>query len=154
MKKAASTIPLTGILLSFVCLLTTSCVRFVSTPLEEPAVVFNKLVFSAGLDQKAGWAEPVSAKTRFEKGADAGVYSFLSFGELRGAHTLRWRWYDPGRKLFRLTDPIDIGEEGKVFERYIAWDVVSLSADKPAGVWIVAVYLDDQLIASGEFEIK
>jgi hypothetical protein len=151
MKKTVPAIPLAGLLLSFIGI---SCVRFVPTALEDPPVMFNKIVFSAGLDQKSGWAEPVGVKTRFEKGTDPSVYSFLSFGELRGGHTLRWRWYDPGRKLFRLTDPIDIGEEGKVFERYIAWDVISLSADKSDGVWTIAVFLDDRLIASGEFEIK
>ena len=122
--------------------------------LEGPDVVFDRIVFSSGLSQKAGWAEPVGEKTRFEKGVDPAAYAFLSFGEVRGAHTLLWKWYDPQRSLYRATEPIGLGAEGKVHDRYIAWDVIQISTDKPAGLWTVAVFLDGNLIVSKDFEIK
>lgn len=154
MKKLAPAIFIHGLLPIFSVILAAACVRFVPTALEGPAVVFDRIVFSAGLDQKDGWAEPVGEKTRFEKGTDPNVYAFLIFGELRGAHTLSWKWYDSSRKLYRTTDPIDIGEAGKVFERYIAWDVIFVSDEKPNGLWTVAVFMDGRLIGSKEYEIK
>lgn len=122
--------------------------------LEDPAVVFDRIVLSSGLNQKADWAEPVGEKTRFEKGADPSVYAFLSFGEVRGAYALLWKWYDPSRNLYRATEAIGLGAEGRVHDRYIAWDVITISDDKPTGQWTVAVFLDGDLIASKDFEIK
>ena len=154
MKNSASAAYFAGICIILICFLAVSCVRFVPPALEDPAVVFDRIVFSSGLNQKADWAGPVGEKRRFEKGSDPNVYAFLSFGELRGAHTLSWKWYDPSRRLYRTTDPIDIGEAGKVFERYIAWDVIFVSDDKPNGLWTVAVFMDGRLIGSNDFEIK
>jgi len=47
-----------------------------------------------------------------------------------------------------------VGEEGKIFERYIAWDVIYISEDKEKGAWTVAVFMDDKVIAVKDFEIK
>jgi hypothetical protein len=154
MKKPAPAIFIHGLLPIFSVILAAACVRFAPPALEDPAVVFDRIVFSSGLNQKADWAGPVGEKRRFEKGSDPNVYAFLSFGELRGAHTLSWKWYDPSRRLYRTTDLIDIGEAGKVFERYIAWDVIFVSDDKPNGLWTVAVFMDGRLIGSNDFEIK
>ena len=154
MKKASQAIRFSGILLVFIDILAVSCVRFAPAALEGPAVVFDRIVFSPGLVHKADWAEPVGEKTRFEKGADPNIYAFLNFGELRGAHTLLWKWYDPSRKLYRTTDPINIGEQGKVYDRYIAWDVIDFPDDKPTGLWTVAVFMDGYLIDSKDFEIR
>ena len=154
MKNSASAAYFAGICIILICFLAAACVRFVPTALEGPAVVFDRIVFSAGLDQKDGWAKPAGEKRRFDKGTDPNVYAFLGFGELRGVHTLSWKWYDPSRQLYRTTDPIDIGEAGKVFERYIAWDVIVVLDDKPNGIWTVAVFMDGRLIGSNDFEIK
>ena len=139
---------------AFLFLFHSACVRFVPPALADPAVVFDRIVLSSGLNQKADWAEPVGEKTRFEKGADPSVYAFLSFGEVRGAHALLWKWYDPSRNLYRATEAIGLGAEGRVHDRYIAWDVITISDDKPTGQWTVAVFLDGDLIASKDFEIK
>ena len=131
-----------------------ACVRFVPPALEDPAVIFDRIVFSSGLNQKDDWAEPVGEKTRFEKGVDSRVYAFLNFGEVRGAHILLWKWYDPSRNLYRVTDAIGLGAEGKIHDRYIAWDVIFITGDKPSGQWTVVVFLDGDLMAVKDFEIK
>jgi hypothetical protein len=69
-------------------------------------------------------------------------------------YSLFWKWYAPSRRLYRVTDKISVGEEGKIFERYIAWDVIYVSEDKESGVWTVAVFMDDKVIAVKDFEIK
>jgi len=134
--------------------LISGCIRFRASALVPPTVVLERAVFCTALDQKNGWAEPIQEKTLFKKGEDSSVYSFLTLKDLQGAHTLFWKWYDSSRRLYRATDKIAIGEEGKVFERYIAWDMVYVSEDKKKGAWTVAIFLDDRLFSAKEFEIK
>ncbi len=47
-----------------------------------------------------------------------------------------------------------VGEAGKAFERYVAWDTIFVSDDKEPGTWRVAVFLDERLLVSGRFEVK
>jgi hypothetical protein len=56
--------------------------------------------------------------------------------------------------LFRVGEKISIGESGKSFDRYIAWDQISINEEKKNGVWTVAVFLDDKLLVSRELEIR
>jgi hypothetical protein len=136
-------------------LLFSSCaIRFKYPDLEEPEAVCERMVCCGSIEEKSGWAESVDEKTAFAKGTDPAVYSFVSFKELRGAHTLSWKWYDPSRRLYRATDPIGIGGRERAFDRYIAWDKIAVSDDKENGSWTVAVFLDDRLLVSREFEIK
>jgi hypothetical protein len=134
--------------------LMSGCLRFRLLSLDEPTVVFERVVFCASLDQKKGWAEPIGEKALFMKGVDSNVYSFLNLRDLHGVHSLFWKWYAPSRRLYRVTDKISVGEEGKIFERYIAWDVIYISEDKESGAWTVAVFMDDKVIAVKDFEIK
>lgn len=131
-----------------------ACVRFTPPRLEEPPVVLERLLFCASVLPKDGWAEPVDEKTTFVKGTDPGVSAFLALRSLRGAHTLSWKWYGPSKILYRAADRISVGEEGKAFETYIAWDSILVDNDKETGTWTVAVFLDDRLLVSGRFEMK
>lgn len=136
-------------------LLFSSCaIRFKFPELVEPAAALERMVCCGAIEQKDDWAACVDEKSVFVKGTDPGVYSFVSFRELRGAHTLSWKWYDPSRRLYRATDPIEIGGENIAYETYIAWDRIAVSDDKENGRWTVAVYIDGGLLAAGEFEIK
>ena len=130
------------------------CFRLGQLSLDEPTVVLERLVFCASLDQKNGWAEPVGDRALFIKGVDSNVYSFLNLRDLRGLHSLFWKWYAPSRRLYRVTDKIAVGKVGKIFERYIAWDLINVSEDKEIGTWTVAVFIDDKMIAVKDFEIK
>lgn len=130
------------------------CFRLGQLSLDEPTVVLERLVFCASLDQKNGWAEPVGDRALFIKGVDSNVYSFLNLRDLRGLHSLFWKWYAPSRRLYRVTDKIAVGKVGKIFERYIAWDLINVSEDKEIGTWTVAVFIDDKMITVKDFEIK
>jgi hypothetical protein len=138
----------------FAVILAAACVRFTPPVLDEPFVVLERAVFCSSLDQKDNWAEPAGEKAIFKKGTDANVYSFLELRDLRGAHTLLWKWYDPSRRLYRETEGIAVGENGKIFDRYIAWDLINVTEGKENGVWTVAVFMDGRLFASKEFEIR
>jgi hypothetical protein len=136
-------------------LLFSSCaIRFKYPELEEPAASLERMVCCGSIEEKSGWAECGDEKSVFVKGSDPSVYSFVSFRELRGAHTLSWKWYDPSRRLYRATDPIDVGSENVAYETYIAWDKIAVSDDKENGPWTVAVFIDGGLLVAREFEIK
>ena len=131
-----------------------ACIRLTPTPVERPAAVLERMIFCSAVTPNDGWAEPTGDKVDFKKGEDASVYSFLAFRDLQGAHTLTWRWFRPSRTLYRATDPIPVGADGKVYESYIAWDRLFVSEDKETGEWTAAVFLDGALLAVKSFEIK
>ncbi len=131
-----------------------ACIRFRPTALEEPTTLLERAVLCNRVDAQNGWAESSPEQKIFTKGKDSRVFYFLELRDIRGEHTLFWKWYDPSRKLFRAAEKISIGEKGKVFEKYIAWDQILVSEEKDSGVWTVAVFLDDKLLASRELEIR
>jgi hypothetical protein len=131
-----------------------ACVRFKPPALDEPAVVLERFVFCASVVPKEAWAEPGPAQTSFRKGTDGQVCAFISFRDLRGPHTLGWRWYGPSGRIARSPEAIPVGEEGKSYASYIAWDAIALDADRESGVWTVAISLDGVFLTSGSFEIR
>jgi|GEM_PF-818047 len=153
MTRARSPLSLIGAACGLTLLFVSSCVRIAPPPLEAPPVAFHGVTLCARVDQTEGWAEPGDEKARFHKGADPRVCALLRFGALSGAHTLAWKWYGPSRALVRTTDPIVLGEDGKSFDRYIAWDVLSVSDGTQEGPWTVAVFLDGLLVGTRGFEV-
>ena len=135
-------------------LLITGCIRLTPTPVERPEAVLDRMIFCPAVTPKDGWAEPAAEKTVFLKGEGGSVYSFLGFRDLRGAHVLIWKWFGPSQSLYRATDPIPIGADGKAYESYIAWDRIFVSEEKDIGEWTAAVFLDGALLAAKSFEIR
>ncbi|MFB0566358.1 MAG: hypothetical protein ACETWK_11875 [Candidatus Aminicenantaceae bacterium] len=103
---------------------------------------------------KDNWANPADEKVVFIKGEDPRIYSFLSFKNVREEHFLVWKWYDPNNKVYRLTDEIKIGKGNQYFEKFIAWDNIFLFEEKDKGKWKVAIFLDEVLLDTIEFEVK
>lgn len=131
-----------------------ACIRFTPAALEQPAAVLERAILCNRVDVQNGWAEPSAEQKIFVKGKDNHVFSFLEIRDLRDKHSLHWKWYDSSRRLSRAAEKITIGEKGKFFKKYIAWDQVSISEEKEIGVWTVAIFLDDRLVASRVFEIR
>jgi hypothetical protein len=132
-----------------------SCIRFTrSAALQDPAFVLEQGILCADLKMQDDWAEPAEVKTIFRKGTDKNVFSFIRLKSMLGEHKLFWKWYNPARRLYRVTDPITIGKEGQAFEKYIAWDQIYLFEEKENGTWTVAVFMDDRLLVSKEFVIQ
>ncbi len=140
--------------LTAIALLAAGCVKFRPPALDEPVVVLERFLFCASVAQKEDWAEPGPVKASFTAGEDDQIFAFVGLRDLRGPHTLAWKWYGPDRKLARSPDAIRIGEEGKAFDSYIAWDAIAVTPERTSGAWTVAVFLDEALLASKRFEIK
>jgi len=144
-----------NLLLLFILLFLFSCIQFrpekvpfVSLPLLEKIIVCEKI------EKGKNWAYPKDIKNIFVKKKDKRIYCFLSLAKVNGEHFLEWRWYDPEGKLYRSTKKIKIGEKGINYEKFIAWDGIILFREKKNGKWKIAVFLDEKLFGTVEFEIK
>lgn len=135
-------------------ILAAACVKFKPPALDEPSAVLERFLFCASIEQKEDWAEPGPARSFFSAGQDGQVFAFVGFRDLRGPHALSWKWYGPSRTLHRATEAIRIGEEGKSYASYIAWDAVPLAPDRERGVWTVALFLDEGFLVSKGFEVR
>ncbi|MDD8024925.1 MAG: hypothetical protein PHI34_00305 [Acidobacteriota bacterium] len=121
---------------------------------EPPAAAIEKHVLCAAVAARDGWAEPGPDVASFARGPQTAAHSFLELRRVRGRHTAAWKWYEPAGLLIRASEPIVIGEEGKTFDRYIAWDRILLNESRGPGNWTVAVFIDGMLAASRSFEVR
>jgi hypothetical protein len=120
---------------------------------ELPAAAIYRHILCAAVEIRGDWAEPGPDAPSFQIGRDTAVHSFLELRDLRGRHELQWKWYDPAGRLLRSSDPVAVGEEDRTFARYIAWDRLRLDSDREPGMWTVAVFTDDRLAGSRNFEV-
>jgi hypothetical protein len=135
--------------------LLSSCVRLVPrTAPEPPAVVLDRHLLCATVERTKDWVEAAADRNIFLLGRDEAVYSVLFFVEIRGAHTVVWKWYDPSGQLVIASDPVAVGAADRVFDRYVAWDRKPLAAENKPGFWTVAVFIDERLAGTREFEVK
>jgi hypothetical protein len=141
-----------GMLLGGTILLS-GCVRFTPSVLRAPDVFLEKIVFCQSVEVRDGTAAASPAADSFHRARDESIYCYIELGELRGAHELQWRWYAPAGELMRRSDRIEVGEAGKTFARFLAWDRISVHPESEGGAWSAAVFLDGVLLASRRFEI-
>jgi hypothetical protein len=131
------------------------CVRILPKDRPEPpAAVVDSHILCAAVTPRGGWADPGPDASSFSRGAEAAVHSFLELRGVRGRHAAAWRWYGPSGLLVRASDPVDVGEEGRTYARYIAWDKMALHEGREPGAWTVAVLIDGRLAASRSFEVR
>jgi hypothetical protein len=122
--------------------------------LEEPMLFFESSILCNNVDIQNGWAQCSSEQTVFTRGKDNQVICFLNLKDLKGIHSVIWKWYEPSRRLSRLTRKIPLGDKEKIYEKYIAWDKINISNEKKLGIWSVAIFLDDEILTAREFEIR
>jgi len=135
--------------------LLSSCVRIMPrTVSEPPAVVLDRHLLCAAIERTEDWVDASVDRNIFLLGRDEAVYSVLFFEEIRGAHTIVWKWYDPAGQLVVASDPVAVGAEGRVFDRYVAWDRKPLAEENKPGFWTVAVFIDERLAGTREFELR
>lgn len=136
-------------------LLAAGCVRFLPKDRPEPpAAAVDRHVLCASIKPAEGWADPGPDAAAFGRGPDAVVHSFLELRGVRGRHEAAWRWYGPSGLLLRASDPVEIGEDGRTYARYIAWDKLALHEAREPGFWTVAVLIDGRLASSRSFEVR
>lgn len=144
-----------GAVLAIVLLATAACVRILPKERPEPpAAAIDRHVLCASVKTADGWADPGPDTAAFGRGPDAAVHSFLELRGVRGRHEAAWRWYGPSGLLIRASDPVAIGDDGRTYVRYIAWDKLALHKGRESGFWTVAVLIDGRLASSRSFEVR
>jgi hypothetical protein len=96
--------------------------------------------------------------TNFFQTTDKQVVAFISFKNIYGIVNLRWDWLDPkGRLHFTKQAATVKSSEGKYFEEFSAWHVMTIAGDKASripGEWSVKVYMNDELLDQKAFTIR
>ncbi len=131
-----------------------ACITFDPFSLEGPEVFLDRAVLCRQVDARGKWAEPSAEQGVFIIEKDDKVCYYIELRDIRGEHDLRWDWYDHSKKLIRTTEKIVIGVKGKLYKEYIAWDQFAIIDESNAGFWTVAVFLDNKLLSSRDFEIR
>jgi len=124
---------------------------------KPPQFDFEEPVLSKGIDYKGSKGIPLDLATTFFT-EDPEVIASLKLKNLWGKHTLRWDWYDPDGNLYHSTGnyPVE-ASEGKYLREATASHRLSIHGERAAshpGDWKVNIFLDNDFIASKDFEIK
>jgi hypothetical protein len=135
-------------------LLTSACLRFRPAALDPPAAFLERCVLCPRIELSDGNAKPAPEQILFRSGESFSVFCFVELGDLRGRHRLQWKWYSPSGALMRRSEEVPVGEAERAFVRYLAWDELRLGAGSERGVWTSSAFLDADLLATREFEVR
>jgi len=89
---------------------------------------------------------------------DPAVIAHVSFANLSGKHSVKWKWYSPEGKLYYTTNSFELKiPKGKYATEASVWHKISISGDQAQhypGKWKVELNFDNSPISSKQFEIK
>jgi hypothetical protein len=115
------------------------------------------LTLAKGVNDQTVPAAPINSSITFSP-KDEEIVAFLKIQNLWGKHTLKWDWYSPDSSLYYSTGNHSIqSADGKFFKELAAWHRISIRGEKAAkfmGVWVVNVFLDNELVASRKFRLE
>jgi hypothetical protein len=135
-------------------ILTSACLRFRPAALDPPSAFLERCVLCPRVEVSGGNAEPTAEQLLFRSGEAFSAFCFVELRDLRGGHRVQWKWYSPSGALMRRSEDIPVGEPERTFVRYLAWDELRLGPGCERGVWMSSVFLDADLLATREFEVK
>jgi len=130
-----------------------SCISFKVESLPDPALVVREVTLCREIDESRELLEPGEAVTEFRAGKDS-VICFLHLEEVAQRVGLKWKWYAPDKTLYKESDQVVINRDEIYIEAVTAYDMIS--PDSPAeqqGLWSVAVFMNDVLLARLTFRI-
>ena len=124
---------------------------------RPPNFRFVDLTLARGVNDKTVTAFPENPSITFST-KDEEVVAFLKLQNLWGKHTLKWDWYAPDSNLYSSTGNYSIqSADGKFFKEIAAWHRLSIRGEKAedlTGIWVVNIFLDNELIASRKFKLE
>jgi hypothetical protein len=135
-------------------LLTSACLRFRPAALDPPSAFLERCVLCPRVEVGEGSAEPAPEQLLFRSGEAFSAFCFVELGDLRGRHRLQWKWYAPSGALMRRSEEIPVRDPERTYVRYLAWDELRLGLGSERGVWTSSVFLDADLLATREFEVR
>lgn len=121
---------------------------------KKPPLKYHGLTLAKSIDRQNTAAIPKQPTTSFSTN-DEEIVAHLAFENISGVHNLRWEWYGPEGNLYHTTDEFQLKTtEGKYMKTATAWHSIVVNGDHAAnmpGDWNVKVYIDDELVDSGNF---
>jgi len=136
------------------CLLLVGCVSFRVAPSPAPEDLAAEICTCKKIDETGELYQPVDITSQFTQD-DKDVICFVRMKNIRKAARLRWKWYAPDLSLFKETKDMIINAEEDILETISAFDRITIPAeDKSDGQWVVAVFMDRELIARKAFSVR
>lgn len=132
--------------------MTLSCISFKIPVLPEPDNQIEKIVLCGDIKTEDDLLNPVEIKSEFNQDTES-VICFIQMRYTSQEIELKWKWYSPDGQLQRDTGGITVNPENKYLDYITAYDRLSFEALPAEGEWIVAVFINDNLIAIRQFKI-
>lgn len=86
---------------------------------------------------------------------DRDIVCFVRLKKIRRVIRLGWRWYAPDFSLFKETKELIINAEEDILDTISAIDRITVPLEsKSAGQWVVAVFMDRELITRKAFSVR
>jgi hypothetical protein len=129
------------------------CLSFRVDPLPEPEREIRQIILCAEINETRELLRPGTETSEFRAGRDT-VYCFLYLAEVAETLTLQWRWYQPGRELFRESQEVQINQDVTYLEAVTAYDKIGPeSLEELPGEWSVAVFVNGVLLGRRSFQV-
>lgn len=129
-----------------------SCISFKVPILPEPENQVEKIVLCEDIKTEDDLLVPVEIKSEFEQDRES-IICFIQMRYTSREIALKWKWYSPDGNLERDTGGIKVNLENKHLDYVTAYDQLSFESPPAEGDWTVAVFIDDNLIATRRFKI-
>jgi uncharacterized membrane protein len=131
-----------------------ACLSFRVAPSPAPEDLAVEIYTCKKIDDSGELYKPLDITTEFALD-DRDVICFVRMKNIRKAARLRWRWYAPDLSLFKETKDTIINAEEDFLEAISAFDRITIPGEsKSDGQWVVAVFMDRELIARKSFSFK
>jgi hypothetical protein len=136
------------------CIWTAACLSFKIVPSPAPEDIAFEIMTCKKVDARGELYRPLEITSEFGA-ADEEIICFVRLKNIPKAIRLKWKWYGPDHKLFKETKDVVINAEEDILETISAFDRISIpEQEKSEGQWIVAVFMDRELIARTGFSIR
>jgi len=129
-----------------------SCISFKIPILPEPENQIEKIVLCEDIRTEDDLLVPVDIRSEFEQGRES-IICFIQMRYTSREIALKWKWYSPEGKLLRDTGGIKVNPENMYLDYVTAYDRLRFESLPDEGDWTVAVFINDNLIATHRFKI-
>ncbi|MEN8153003.1 MAG: hypothetical protein ABFR75_03200 [Acidobacteriota bacterium] len=130
-----------------------SCVSLKIELPEDPDEIIDYIAVLRSIDENIDFSKPVKDENVSIK--DKNIFSLVKVLNISNTGSLKWFWYDPGKKLVKSSSPSMINKDGKYLEYFIAWDEIGKDLFfKKKGKWSVVIKLNGKFLGKKDFIIK
>ena len=128
------------------------CVSFRGHVPDEPEIVVDYLAIVRNIDRNAHYVNRVASEA--VRPEDPAVYALVKVVNVAAPLRLQWSWYNPEKKLVKLSKAVEVNSRKKFLEYFVAWDVLPRSFFAGSkGRWVVAIAADRKFLGWAEFDI-